>query len=502
MGIFDCEDIDIIIQNNSNVRFHPYRSLNNNYANDFGVTINAKSLDIQSGSKISADGLGYLGGNGTNNLASSIHSGFGLGGGLGGINTTGFAGNGASYGGMGGIGVPAGTPMQYGSIPQPNNIGSGGGQRLGWGPGGNGGGNIKLNIINALIINGNITTNGQNSPGGVSGGGSGGTINITSGSMTGSGIISANGGNGGATSPFGGAGGGGRIMVQYNSSTFTGDISANGGTFPTTRLGENGSVIIKNNTSKTLYIQNTQRWVPENANSFEEWFPDIERVIVCSSTSIDPECVNGTNAILSLDTINKNTLDQGVPWIIKLQDMYIDSNSEINLSEFGYLGSSTAANGFGPGGGGGSTGFSTGGSGGSYGGKGGDGLATVALNIYGSIIEPNQLGSGGGRGRDSNGVSGGGAIKLEIGNELKLNGSIRANGTSVGVTRGGAGSGGSIWIITKELTGNGNMSANGGDGGTSGDVGGAGGGGRIMVQYNSSTFTGDISANGGAHSCH
>jgi hypothetical protein len=114
---------------------------------------------------------------------------------------------------------------------------------------------------------------------------------------------------------------------------------------PATRLGENGSVIIKNNTSKTLYIQNTQRWVPENANSFEEWFPDIERVIVCSSTSIDPECVNGTNAILSLDTINKNTLDQGVPWVIKLQNMYIDSNSEIKLSELGYLGSTTAANG-------------------------------------------------------------------------------------------------------------------------------------------------------------
>jgi hypothetical protein len=121
----------------------------------------------------------------------------------------------------------------------------------------------------------------------------------------------------------------------------------------------------------------------------------------------------------------------------------------------------------------------------------------VALNIYGSIIEPNQLGSGGGRGRDSNGVSGGGAIKLEIGDELKLNGSIRANGTSVGVTRGGAGSGGSIWIITKELNGSGNMIANGGNGGTSGDVGGAGGGGRISINYCTDNFTGTVTAMGG-----
>lgn len=53
------------------------------------------------------------------------------------------------------------------------------------------------------------------------------------------------------------------------------------------------------------------------------------------------------------------------------------------------------------------------------------------------------------------------------------------------------GDGGSIFIITEEMTGNGKILANGGDGKNGGK------GGQVHIQAKKNNFTGDISANGG-----
>ena len=75
---------------------------------------------------------------------------------------------------------------------------------------------------------------------------------------------------------------------------------------------------------------------------------------------------------------------------------------------------------------------------------------------------------------------------------MTLNGIISSNGSDG--QNNGAGSGGSVYIITNEFTGIGLISADGGND----NYGGAGGGGRIAVYYNSSDFLSDnIQVNGG-----
>lgn len=103
------------------------------------------------------------------------------------------------------------------------------------------------------------------------------------------------------------------------------------------------------------------------------------------------------------------------------------------------------------------------------------------------------MGSGGAGG------AGGGAIILNISNTLEINGSISVNGES-NSTQGG-GSGGTVYIKTDTFKGLplSDISANGGNGRTSGGSrAGGGGGGRIAVEYNTSTFPADnLECNGG-----
>ena len=96
-------------------------------------------------------------------------------------------------------------------------------------------------------------------------------------------------------------------------------------------------------------------------------------------------------------------------------------------------------------------------------------------STYGDLRQPVDLGSGGVT------LLGGGAIKLNISGILDLDGEILANGEDRS-TSWGDGSGGSVWIITNSLTGNGSISA---DGGHSTNT--SGGGGRVALYYNSLT---------------
>jgi len=129
-------------------------------------------------------------------------------------------GGGAGYGGRGGRGYNDGSDSggySYGSALVPVLFGSGGGSTS---YGGLGGGIIRIDIENYVDIDGVMSvdaTSGINTHGG---GGSGGSIYITTYNVSGSGSLTS---TGGAGYDRGGGGAGGRIAVYYNSSTF--DVS-------------------------------------------------------------------------------------------------------------------------------------------------------------------------------------------------------------------------------------------------------------------------------------
>jgi hypothetical protein len=99
---------------------------------------------------------------------------------------------------------------------------------------------------------------------------------------------------------------------------------------------------------------------------------------------------------------------------------------------------------------------------------------------YGSVLEPAELGSGGGVYGTAAGA-GGGALRLTVGGTLRVlaGGVLSANGETATDWRAGGGSGGSLWIQCGALTGEGVITANGGA--TIPGSSGGGGGGRIAI---------------------
>jgi len=127
--------------------------------------------------------------------------------------------DGPSYGGRG----SGNSPPTYSSPLTPRDLGSGGGAwDGGWSAGG---GAIRLNVWHALTVDGEISADGQRENWGRESGGTGGSILISTGSLSGSGHIKADGIAGLAH------GGGGRVSVYYRSSQSLpiDQITANGG---------------------------------------------------------------------------------------------------------------------------------------------------------------------------------------------------------------------------------------------------------------------------------
>ena len=197
--------------------------------------------------------------------------------------------------------------------------------------------------------------------------------------------------------------------------------------------------------------------------------------------------INGTLSTKNLDLQSDSIIyhssaiiDKTFSTTIIAEKISIDETSRITANSQGYLGGYATGNtnyygrtlGNLPGYIGGSYQYS----GGSYGGYGGKYLDRNVNNIYGSIYEPSDPGSGGGGYSTSGtGGNGGGVLKIVTG-ELLNDGDIRSDGGNS--TQYGAGSGGSIWINAATLKGLGAIHANGGT-----TSYGAGGGGRIAVYY-------------------
>jgi RHS repeat-associated protein len=194
----------------------------------FNLTV-LNDANIASGGSISVDGKGYGPASGPGAGESKFQAG------------------GAGYGGEGGNNSGA-WGQTYGSIVEPIDLGSGGGSDEHGATGGAGGGLIRLNVNRTLQIDGVLTVKGNkgkyysfyNRSGG---GGAGGSVYIVAGSIKGSGLIAADGGDSGL-SGLGGGGGGGRITIYYeDTSDFNlGNISASGGSGYQT--GQSGTVLL------------------------------------------------------------------------------------------------------------------------------------------------------------------------------------------------------------------------------------------------------------------
>lgn len=124
-----------------------------------------------------------------------------------------------------------------------------------------------------------------------------------------------------------------------------------------------------------------------------------------------------------------------------------------------------------------------------HGGRGGTGVVSSVPGLaYGSVNQPQSHGSG------SLSGTGGGIVKI-VAKSLTLDGLITANGQHSQQNHTGGASGGSIWLDTKRLSGNGEATVLGGNGKS---YGGGGGGGRISVSFYNNSFSGSFRAYGGS----
>jgi len=148
-------------------------------------------------------------------------------------------GSGGGYGGLGGVVAGCAGGLAYGAPLWPMGPGSGGGNAMDAGSilayGGVGGGSIGLQVYGTLTVNGRLMADGQNggqSSNASAGGGSGGRIWIYARVLTGTGVISAQGGNSLTSQDSqyqGGGGGGGRIDIDCTEDSFTGARLVDGG---------------------------------------------------------------------------------------------------------------------------------------------------------------------------------------------------------------------------------------------------------------------------------
>ena len=436
-----------------------------------GVTIQAVDAYVELGSQITADGQGYA--------AVQWSAGRGPGGGAYGDWN---GGGGGGHGGVGGYGSAsvAGGGV-YGSVTEPTALGSSGGcYRDTWS--GAGGGAIRLQVSGGLVLDGTISADGAN--GTVhSGGGAGGSLWVTAGTLSGTGRFTVRGGSRQA-GHVGGGGAGGRIAVYYGTDDgFAGFTTSTAAGADGYGLGAVGTVGFFD-TSITNY----------HLSVYESLlFPD-ERTLHYGAITVDDGgtltlggvttvtidgalTVRGNSSVICRTRNAAGEVAGGVT--IEAADVTVELGSEITADGQGYPGVQWSA-GLGPGGG--AYGDWSGGGGGGHGGVGGKGSGTIAGGgVYGSVTEPTQPGSSGGCYRECWSGAGGGVIRLIVTDTLTLDGRISADGTN-GTIHSGGGSGGSIWVTTNVLTGAGAFSAAGGSR-QAGHVGGGGAGGRIAVYY-------------------
>ena len=414
--------------------------------------------------------------------------------------------SGGSYGGYGGY-YSGAVNAVYGDPLNPNQVGSGGGGDSG-SPGGNGGGLVRI-TAGTIALDGGIVADGQTAPSGYyGGGGSGGGIKINTGALSGVGFISARGGG----SPNNrGSGGGGRIAIYSGTLTLPqANISASGAA--TSYPGGAGTIYLKGggavngdmvvaaagrkDTVTILPTGNYDAISITNATVITDGPVHAATVLLYNAvfqiTALTADIISltGNSALTqpSTSTTTESQLD------LNTGTLSIDATSKIDVSARGSLGAYQGGNGsVGRTNGNTATGGSTSYSGGSYGGYGGYYSGTVNA-VYGDLLNPNEVGSGGGGDSGSPGGNGGGLVRITAGT-IALEGSIIADGqTAPSGYYGGGGSGGGIRIDAGALSGVGFISARGGG---SPNNRGSGGGGRVAIYSGTLTLPeANVSASG------
>jgi hypothetical protein len=425
-------------------------------ANSFkGVKIVVNNLTIDNGSSISADYKGYAPDQGPG--ASSV------------------SGAGASYG--------ADNPsdsvdLVYGSAIYPVDLGSGGVHPH------YGGGAMRIIVHGMLNNNGSISADGGTS-------GSGGSILVTTQSISGNGALHANGGNLFAGGFLRSPGTGGRVAIHYGNSSFTGTVEANGGSGSydgmTAYYSPKGTAGLFDETNNNLYINNS--WQFRSVDSplvFNDIFvsngvsvrlesgatvtaDDFYLDEVSTLTLIGGENINANNLFIKGNSIV--TVNPEIILALTVSNINIESGSSILADGKGYKDGPGTPDVYGQ-------------VGASYGGLGG---GTDPKPTYGSDIAPVDFGSGTGGNR------GGGAIRLIVSGTLQNDGLISVVGAGGATERV---SGGSIYVTAGHLLGGGSFNANGGDGSWP-YMNMAGGGGRIAIYYQDSFFSGTATASAG-----
>jgi hypothetical protein len=470
------------------------------YSPPNGLTALAVTLTVSSNATIEAgggivlDGLGSGPGDGQVVLAgSSTLSGYvGTGGGNGGV------GGASAFGGAGGI--------SYGTFSSPQQPGSGG-AGLPNATGGAGGGALLLSVGGGLVLDGIISADGASGVAQGAGGGSGGSVRLTVGSLSGGGLISANGGS--ADLPYGGGGGGGRIAVLSSTggapfAGFTGNLRARGGAGA--HYGGAGTIFLQpaGSAPGQLVVENGGEQGGSTPLVLASSSP-VPNLAISSGAAVSLAYSSSIARIANLQIGSNSWLvcsnsAQSFPQTVLTQPFTLAVVSNATVQAGGGISWDGQGNLAGEGAGAGARSLvGTGGAGGGgYGGFGGNGLyGAVGGSAYGSTAAPTNPGSGGGPntelGQGAPFGAGGGALKMTVGGTLALDGKLSADGEP-GLASGG-GSGGSLWLTARALTGAGLISANGGAG--DGPSGG-GGGGRVALYFATNGFKGVVSARGGA----
>ncbi|NUN13291.1 MAG: hypothetical protein HUU55_06600 [Myxococcales bacterium] len=245
------------------------------------LLVDADSIVVNSGTKIQANGKGFVPGN---NVSAQGYT-------FGNV-TTGGALNyvGGSHGGRGNKGSSGNVvPNSYGSVYEPNLPGGGGGRYNASASerGGYGGGVVRLDAATSVVIHGTVESNGENGSSNGAGG-AGGSVVIDTASLTGTGQINAIGGNGGVS--YSGGGGGGRIALlnatvmadSFVPATIWNKVKAYGGLGWSSVYGGAGTIFVKQSGAYgDLTIDNN------NFNSFAN-STELPVVPTGTSTSFPP----------------------------------------------------------------------------------------------------------------------------------------------------------------------------------------------------------------------
>lgn len=410
----------------------------------------ADSITVDSGGAISATGKGYKADQGPGANGS---------------------GKSASYGGRT---SETGTAATYGSFTNPVSLGSGavGIHSCSWG-----GGAVILAVAGNFSNNGAINSKSYiTTPGECTGNqfgsqsGSGGSINISSNLLSGSGTISA----AAAQSNTASQGGGGRISIyNVNQVQYAGQIGDYNGPL---KSGHAATVALPANAiggSNNFYIgtgSGSQNYIKTLVKGTDDDHADLyfNALYVLSDGNMT---VDG-NPFLNYNAGTSKY--EGGAYKIYANSVVVDAGGSLNADKGGFK------PGYGP-----------------YAAAAGYGGRHSGTNqpTYGSFIDPDELGNGGAGCSAGCGWSGG-SLQLVVSGTVTANGSLTSNGYSTYSGGHNSGSGGSINVKADLINGSGIIKADAGV--TEGDNSG----GRISLDKRGTgpdlaiNFSGEVSAKG------